>query len=319
MFKRFLAGLRSVSLPRVSFRRLREFASGHREGLLKWGTRAGAVGSLALIVLLVHRSVYNSLVARPEYRVKQAVSKVDVTPGWADPRTGEGVVHLRVSNEEWSLFDDTLVARIGRAFEKNAWVKRVTTVERVFPDQLQVKFELRKAHLAILKPNGLYIIDRDGVRLPGVYAEPPACESSVRFTGLASVPPPAGQRWIDAEIGAALEMAALVGREPVFAKAKVATVDLANFGARLDKRRPEVALVTSNGCTIEWGRVPSSTNVAEAPLADKLENLRRVVETWPALEGRLCVKLHVTPKGQFPPTLPRESAIGNQKAPAPRR
>jgi hypothetical protein len=319
VFKRILSAVRSIPLPRLSLRRLREFAVDHREGLLRWGKRAATAGSLALIVLVVHRSVYNFLVGRPDYRVKQAASKVDVTPSWADPRTGEGVVHLRMSREEWSLFDETLVERIGRAFERNAWVKRVTRVERVFPDGLQVNFELRKAHLAVVKPDGIYVIDRDGVRLPGVYAEPPACESAVRFTGLASRPPAAGERWTDPEISTALEMAALAAREPLFAKAKVAAIDLANFGARLDKRRPEIALVTAAGCTIEWGRAPSSRSVGEMPLADKLDNLRRAMEAWPGLEGRLCVKLHVTPKGQLPPTVARESALGNQKAPAPRR
>ncbi len=301
---------RLASIPRPNLRGVREFLSNHREGIGTWSVRVAAVGSLALIVLLIHRSVYTFLTGQPSFQLKQQIAKIDITPRWADPRTGEGTVHLKVDGETWNLFDESLVARVGKAFEENPWIRRVTKVERLYPDSVRVQYETRRPYAAVARANGLYLIDRDAVRLPGVYADAPPCETSVRFSGLVSQPPPPGRKWEGAEIAAVLEMAELMAREPLFKKAGVTAVDLANLGARLDRRRAEIALVTSGGCTIEWGRVPSSNRVGETPLAEKLAGLRQVLEAWPNLEGRLAVKLHVTPRGQFPATVPREAQIG---------
>jgi hypothetical protein len=313
-FKRLASSLRSIRLPGLPLLQpIRRFIGDHADGIWTWGVRVGAVGSLVLIVLLIHRSIYSFISNQGAYTVRQSVAQVDVSPSWADRRTGDGVVTLKVDGAEWNLFDETLVARIGRSFEENAWVRRVTAVERVFPDQIRVKFDLRRPYVAIHRANGFYVVDRDGIRLPGVYTEPPACESSLRFTGLASTPPAAGQKWADAEIAAALEMAALIAQEPAFARAGVTGVDLANLNARLDRRRPELALLTQSGCVIEWGRVPSTTKFGELAVADKLDNLRQVLETYPNLETRGRVKLHVATKGQFPPTTPREADLGRNR------
>jgi len=308
VLKRLFARL--ASIPRPSLKPVREFLSAHRAGVVAWGSRLGAVGAIALIVLLIHRSIYTYLTGQPAFRLKQQVARLDVTPRWADARTGEGQVNLRISADEWNLFNEDLVATIGRAFEQNAWVKKVTSVQRVFPDQVAVKFERRRPYAAIQRANGLYLIDRDGVRLPGLYVEAPSCESNVKFQGLGGTPPSPGQKWEGAEIAAVVEMAELIARQPVLAKANIAFVDLSNLDARLDKRRADIALITASGCSIEWGRVPSSTKVGEAPVAEKLASLRQALETYPNLQGCLAVKIAVTPKGQFPPTLPRETAVG---------
>jgi hypothetical protein len=307
MLKRLRSLCRCIRFPRIP---VGDFVRAHREPLQRWGLRAGALGALALVVILVHRTVYSFVSGQRTFGVRNAPAAVDLTPNWGDPRGGEGVVMLALG--EASLLDDGLVERVARAFGANPWVKKVASVERVYPDHLRVRVEFRRPHLAVQRPNGFVVIDAEGVRLPGVYAEPPACDVSVRVTGTSSQPPAPGRAWAEPEIAAAIEMASLVG-DPVLARAKVAAIDVSNVNGRVDRRRAEIALVTAGGCAIEWGRAPSTRRHGEIALADKLDNLRRVLETYPNLEGRARVKLHVTPRGQLAPTVPAESGLGKPR------
>ncbi len=257
------------------------FVSTHR----RWAAR-GAVGvGAAFIVLLVHRSTYGVLVADPHYKPK-AIARVQVAPMWG---AGESTVEMPA---DLSLFDDGLVERIGKAFERNPWVKRVTAVERAFPDAIRVRFEARRPHLAVRRADGVTLVDADGVRLPGVYASAPACACPVEVTGVAGAPPAAGTKWLDADVLAGRELAELAARTPALAALGVRSVDVSNVGGRVDRRRPDAALVTAKGCTIWWGRSPSSPGFGEPGAQEKLDMLAGVCREYPNLDGLKYVKLN---------------------------
>src|SRR5262245_26650580 len=250
--------------------------------------RAGAAVSLVFIVLLVHRSAYALVMKCPDFKVPQALARAQVAPAWADPSAAESVVVLPAGRD--TLLDPDLVPGVAASFASNPWVRRVVSVERVFPDQVRVRLEMRTARLSVRRANGHVLVDRDGVRLPGVYDKPP--RHTMEVAGAASVPPAAGRAWEGPEIASALEMAALAEGESILRGLDIRVVDVANLNGRRDPRSPELCLVTAGGACIGWGRAPSASRFGEPALAEKLDNLRRTSENYPRLEGVSFVKIH---------------------------
>jgi hypothetical protein len=245
-------------------------------------------GALGLVVLLVHREIYSFIASKPQY----SVPRIDaaLAPRWADR---QGAELVRVETEGASLFDDGLVERVGRSFEECPWIARVTAVERVFPNQLRVRFEYRRAHAAVRRPNGhVVLVDAAGVRLPGVYLEPPTCDRAAVVSGVPSAPPAPGRTWDDPALRAGLAMADFAVDSPLLRRLGVREVDVSNFGGRVDARRSEVTLVTSAGCQVQWGRTAAAPRYGDPSDAEKLELLRDVMADYPDLRGLRSVKLY---------------------------
>jgi hypothetical protein len=270
------------------FQALVKAVTGRKDLLGKIALRAGAAASLVFIVLLVHRSAYTLVMRSQEFKLPQPLARATVAPSWADPAASESVVVLPAGRD--TLLDPELVPRVAASFASNPWVRRVVAVERAFPDQIRVRLEMRTARLAIRRAGGLVLVDREGVRLPGVYERVPV--RAMEVVGAASVPPAAGRVWEGPEIAHALEMASLAESEPVLRGFDIRAVDVANLNGRRDPKSPDLSLVTVAGAVIGWGRPPSAPRFGEPALVEKLDNLRRAAENYPRLEGVSFVKVH---------------------------
>ena len=282
MLRKLLKKFRPPDLEKAAAR-IGAFASRHRAAV-----RALLfAGGFAFVVLLIHREVYSFLTRRGAYTVPDIHAAV--APAWSD-RQGEEIV--KISNPGATLFDESLVAKVGKTFEECAWIKRVTSVERVFPDQLRIRFEYRKPHVAVRCENGYVLVDVDGVRLPGVYAEPPASERSARVAGVGGRPPEPGKVWDAPALRAGMKMADYVDATPLLARLKVREINVANHGGRLDPRLSEVTLATSSGVELAWGRTPDTARFGDPSPEEKLENLREVLAAYPDLSGVRRVKIH---------------------------
>lgn len=269
------------------------FASRHQDVAL----RLLYVAGFALVVLLVHREVFSFITQRRQFAAPSL--KTALVPRWANSQ-GEELV--RVEGAGKSIFDPRLVERVGRAFEACPWVKRVTAVERIFPDRLLIKFDYRTAHVAVQRENGYVLVDRDGVRLPGVYVAPPACERTARITGITSLPPEPGRVWEDESLKSGMTMADFVGSCALLTRLGIREVDVANFAGRQDPRRSEMSLVTSRGCVIAWGRTSQSAKFGDLSTEEKLENLREVLAAYPDLGGLKRVTLYFRGSRAVEPT-----------------
>lgn len=272
---------------RVPWDRLAE-----RAGALASRCRPAAVPALfslgfLFVVLLVHRQVLSFLIRRHEFAVPRF--EASLGPRWADRQARETVV---VEMPGATLFDGEVVERVGRPVEASPWVSRVVSVERAFPDQIRVRVEYRRPHVAVRRGHGYVLVDRDGVRLPGVYVEPPACDRAPVVTGVASLPPAPGRAWNDPAVRLGMEMADFVHRVPLLGRLGIREVDVSNAGGRQDPRRSELALVTAGGCSLFWGRAPSAGAFGEPGAEEKLENLRHVLAAYPGLRGVRYVKLY---------------------------
>jgi len=285
MLRKILAPFRRVDWERLAAR-AGAFASKHQSKGL--GTMYAA--AFALVVLLVHREVYSFIVGRRQF----TVPKVDlvVAPKWVKADS-QGVELVRVGKDGASLYDPGLVERVGKSFEECPWIRRVTAVERVFPDQLRVRFDYRIPEAAVKRQGGYVIVDAEGVRLPGVYVDPPAsCARTVEITGVASLPPGPGREWDDPALKAAIRLAGFAQEDPLLARLKVREVDVSNFGGKADARKSEVTFVTASGCAIAWGRAPGGGKFGEPSIEEKLENLRSVLAAYPGLHGIRTVKVY---------------------------
>lgn len=269
-------------------------------GTRKVALRAGAALSLVFIVLLVHRTAYSMITKSPDFKVPRETARAGVAPPWADPNAGESVVLLPAGRE--SLLDPDLVPNVAASFASNPWVRRVVSVERAFPDQVRVRLELRTARLAVRRAGGFVLVDRDGIRLPGVYDRAPA--RTMEVAGSASVPPAAGRAWEGPEIAWSLEMAALADGEKILRGIGVRIVDVSNVNGRRDPKSPDLSLVTASGSVVGWGRPPSAPRFGEPALSEKLDNLRRAAENYPRFEGLAFVKVHQKGPARVKPVEP---------------
>lgn len=282
MLGKIIARWRKPNWDKVAAR-IGAFVSRHQDSAL----RGLFVAGLVLVVMLVHREVFAFIAQRRQFSAPGI--KTAVVPKWAN---SQGQELVRIDGAGRSLFDPALVEKVGKTFEACPWVRRVTAVERVFPDQLLVRFEYRRAHVAVRRENGYVLVDRDGVRLPGVYSSaPPACDRPVQVTGVASLPPEPGQVWKDESLAAAVAMADAVPGCSLLSRLGIREVDVANYGGRLDPRRSELTLVTSSGCQVAWGRTSSTAKFGDLSTDEKLENLREVLAVYPDLAGLKRVTL----------------------------
>jgi hypothetical protein len=282
MLRKLLSKWRKTNVDKVGAR-VGAFASRHKT----IGRALVFAAGFSLVVLLIHREVYSFLTRRGPYAVPDI--RTAVAPAWSDR---QGVEIVRVDNPGANLFDETLVAKVGKAFEDCAWIQRVTSVERVFPDQLRVRFEYRRPRVAVRCENGYVVVDAEGVRLPGVYVDPPPCERSVQVAGVGGRPPEPGRAWDSPALKAGMALADYVDATPLLARLRVREINVANHGGRLDPRLSEVVLSTSSGVELAWGRTADTARFGDPTPEEKLENLREVLASYPDFSGLRRVKIY---------------------------
>jgi len=273
-----------IRLPKIP---IRPWLRAHRGALLRTGRIALYSAIPALIVLLVHREVYSLVIGKKEYSVESDSLRVSLAPSWAK---GKHTYPVDPGGEPWNAFDGGAAERVGHAFERNPWVRCVTSVERLFPNRVKVKFEYRVPHAAVRTAEGWIAIDEQRVRLPGVWTERPPCALRADLVGLVGAPAP-GEVWDSPALAAGLGLAELVESEPTLAKAEVQAVDVSNVDGRLDPRKSELAMLTGGGCILYWGRPCGTKKFGERTVIEKIENLKRVLQEYPHLDGLQYVKL----------------------------
>jgi hypothetical protein len=304
MLGKIVARLRKLNGDKAAAK-MGAFASRHQDAAL----RALFVAGLGLVVMLVHREVFAFIAQRRQFSAPPIKSAV--APKWAN---SQGQELVRIDGAGRSLFDPGLVEQVGKTFEACPWVRKVTAVERVFPDKLLIKFEYRRAHVAVRRENGFVLVDRDGVRLPGVYAAPPSCDRPVQVAGVTSLPPEPGKPWQDDALRAAVAMADYIPENTLLSRLGIREVDVTNFAGRQDPRVSEMSLVASNGCRLAWGRTSTTSKYGDLSTEEKMENLREVLAVYPDLNGLKKVTLYFRGSRAVEPT----DSYVNSPQPAPR-
>lgn len=263
-----------------------------------WGLRSHYTWVFAAVVAIaagfaLHR-IRAEAFALDEYLVYPAVFRTsDDTPAWL---RGDDVAAIRdsiASVEPFSVFDDSIRARLEDAVRGNPWVRGIASVKREFPNSAVVSLDIRKP-IAWVDVKGRYqLVDRHGVVLPGRYHEATPAPYPMPIirggTGQIADVPAYGSVWSDGAvregIAVAIELYALYA-EPFASDVPIREIDVSNVGGRLSPSESEIVLRTENGVAIEWGRsLLASRRLAEVTTAQKIENLRFLNARRPRLEG----------------------------------
>lgn len=149
----------------------------------------------------------------------------------------------------------------------------IAAVERVTarPDRvLSLRCRFRRPIAWVRCGESCYLASDDGVRLPGRYRPESAKDSALpTIAGVRGAPPPVGGTWPGADARAGLRVAAACAAHD-FAH-QVRAVLVSNYGGRVDRRRPQIELLTDRPPgRIWWGRAPGEEQGLEISAAQKL-------------------------------------------------
>lgn len=201
-----------------------------------------------------------------------------------------------------SLFEKRLTDRVAEAFRRNPWVFRVRSVERIFPDKLQVELELRRPQAVLKKSDSYYLLDQEGVVLPGRYYSWPKDQGKtpyIQSTKLNSIPEP-GRRIEDKGVKAGIELVRFLKQNNTHRLLGLKAVDVSNVGKGRPRGESDIVLWTDTGVAIKWGCPPLCQQVDELPEGEKLKNLMSVVKA----EGQRLAQMEYvdvrwsTPRGK---------------------
>jgi hypothetical protein len=189
----------------------------------------------------------------------------------------------------WTQQD--LPRQIAESVKRSGWVERLTFVRRTGDARFQISAVYRLPVAAVQVGSNYYLIDRNGVRLPGVYADGLEWKA---IHGACKPTPPEGQAWDAEDIRAGLAVLGAVAVEPFCDQ--VVGVCVENHAGRRNRWASHILLYTDrpNG-RIRWGSAPgneSEENTVAEKMAILRENHRRT--------GRLDAHYEVIDVSTFP-------------------
>lgn len=249
------------------------------------------------------RWLWPKIADSPEYRL--TVEQVEITPPppWIHTDIRGEVLRSPALDGPLSIMDDTLTKRIATAFAAHPWVAKVQKVSKSY-SAVKVELAYRKPVCMVAVPNngllpaGLLPVDADAVLLPtGENAENFTAQEALRFPCLQGVERwptcAAGQRWTDARVIGAAEIAAAIGDlwEPMRLHYIVPLRDdptaPVGGGAAARTTEPFFTITTygESGTRILWGYAPNAGVLGEPPAAKKVAFLKDYFAKYDTLDG----------------------------------
>ena len=265
--------------------------------LRRWGIHIFAVGLSILLLLLVHRKVYEQFHNDSRYNINLESYQVAGNPDWLiDDQLKESVNESLEYNIKVNIFDDEVVNKVKEHYEKSPWVRKVVLIQKRLPNNLKIKLELRRPYLAVIQGGRAgeyyYLVDKDSVRLPGKYSSLPALPMIIPLvSGVKNNPPLAGFAWKDKGLKSALSVASTLKKHKLLNTLQVDRIDVANLNYKQNSRKSDVLIWTKDKVRIEWGRSPDTDKFGELTVEEKVNNLRLVLDVCPELKGIKYVKI----------------------------
>jgi hypothetical protein len=167
-----------------------------------------------------------------------------------------------------------LVEEIGRRVSSVGWVKRVQRVEKLHDGRVLIRCDYRFPAAMVESGRKYYLVDEEGVRLPGEYVHDPKYRL---VTGVAASAPAPGAVWPGEDVQAGLAMLNVLSKEAFWKQ--VAGVSVSNFRGRADSRASHIEVVTVAAGSgrvagrIRWGSALGQ-EIEEPTVEEKLAILR---------------------------------------------
>ncbi len=208
--------------------------------------------------------------AAPRFQEPPVIELVDVPNGLRETMEAKLAPFATLTE-----FDPDICAKIGRALESDPWVARVNRVRRAHDLRITVECVYRMPHALVQGEPGFDLVDREHVRLPGVYAY----EASLPLIqGVSTEPPVPGSEWAAPDLIAGLNVARLLVAEPY--AHQITGIQVHNYRGRLVPREAHIVLTTDRAASvIKWGSAPGE-EVEENNARQKLAILRHNFERY---------------------------------------
>ncbi len=200
------------------------------------------------------------------------------TPDWATDEFINEIDNIQGLKMEYNIFEKDLTKRIVDAYENSPLISKVCYIERVLPDRLNMKFELRRPVAIVKKKRNKFLVDKDCVILPDkFYKYPEEGDDPIYIIVRNSVKVPEyGEIWNDKSITDGINLLNYLKHNKVDKLLKITSIDVSKIGGRHKEGKMEVALWTKDGAKIKWGCPTSSEHVNELSNYEKLQNLLSV-------------------------------------------
>lgn len=269
------------------------------------------IGCALLAMLAVGIEVYRRLDRYARQSVAQEVAKLPVVlefknpPEWLDESLlkmilQEAVALVSRDPATYAQFqnpmEQAVLTQIAKYYEdprnrgvrQNAWVKKIVTVERVkMPtyQKIEITAEFRRPIGWVNYGNQYYLIDDEGVRLPGEYNDSERSRmgrllviAGIELPRLENGPTPdapaPGDMWETADAKAGLKLMKILNDQPF--RHQIAAINVSNFGGRVNKLAPQIVLDTVFNTSVLWGRPANDEQFFEVTLQAKLRALQTI-------------------------------------------
>ena len=242
------------------------------------------VGALALIpvfgVGLGRLDGYVGEKAPPLYGVKMQIRLVKL-PEWVKRSdTIKRDLTKTIDASDLTYQDPDLVGKVEARVKRSPWVRRVVGVKQAADGPVRVECDYRRPVAFVQHKSRYYLVDGEGVRLPGRWKSD--CASSARnyflIWGVAAPPPAAGKTYPGQDLAAALQLAAMLDNQPY--RHQLVGIDIANHMGRLDDAVSHVDLITDLRARIRWGRSCGFEVPPEPGVPTKLGSLRKLYRKY---------------------------------------
>ena len=183
----------------------------------------GLVGVFLLAWYTVWREVRASVLSSPDYFVGPQDVEISPPPEWIRSDIRAEVFRSASLDGRLSIMDDTILDRIRGAFSLHPWIAKVRRVSKHHPAKVRVELEYRQPVLMVEAPDELLPVDAQGIVLPRGDFSPVEKSRFPKLTGVNTGPlGAAGERWGDARVAGAAEIAGAIG--PAWQDLKLAEI-----------------------------------------------------------------------------------------------
>ena len=206
-------------------------------------------------------------------------------------------------SEDVPILDDATLRRLRLGLASVPWVEEAS-IERVFPDRLQLQLDLRRPVLAVRDADGapVCLVDRQAIALPFVATPVPTMHLHREGDWPAAAPIQPGQPIADPRVRAAVgivlewrdELAPAVAECPTLLE-----VDTTNLGERWMRGlghaeiRVKLARRDGAGVVFQYDR-PVDSALPRVPVATKATVLGKILAKHPGLDGLIAGDLRVS-------------------------
>ncbi|MDP7035269.1 MAG: hypothetical protein QF752_12315 [Planctomycetota bacterium] len=204
-----------------------------------------ALGCIAgIFLVLAADGMYQRVTNQEKYKVDTRGLSIVVQPDWMPTELADGLKLPDGVLGKYSVFESELVSTIGKAYAANPWVREVRGIRREYPDRIRVALDIRRPVACVRVGAWYYMVDEEGVRLPGIFEERPVVAGHLLafIRGVRTPPCAAGVPWNDRSVAVGAYLARQVLDSPVMAPLKITTVDVGDI--------PSVGAVQSGGCSL---------------------------------------------------------------------